>query len=48
MMRPTASIGAVGLLVAGLGLGLAAQQKQAAPGGASAAKPVVSVYKSPT
>ena len=45
-MRLTGSLAAAGMLVAGLGLGLAAQQK-AAPA-ATATKPVVLVYKSPT
>lgn len=39
-------IAAAGVVVAGLGLGVAAQQKPAAPG--AAAQPKVTVYKSPT
>lgn len=47
-MRLTGSVLAVAsVLVAGLGLGLGAQQKTTAPA-AAGAKPVVSVYKSPT
>ena len=46
-MRRTVSVIAVVGLVAG-GLGLAAQQKPAAPATTAGAKPVVSIYKSPT
>jgi hypothetical protein len=46
-MHRTASVMAVAGLVLG-GLGLAAQQKPAQPAAAAGARPVVSLYKSPT
>jgi hypothetical protein len=47
MRRAYTVLALAGVLVAGLGLGLAAQQKPAAPA-AAGAKPSVMVYKSPT
>jgi hypothetical protein len=48
-MRRTCSVLALtGVLVVPIGLGLAAQQKPAAPAAAADAKPSVMVYKSPT
>ena len=47
MTHRTASALAVAGLVLG-GLGLSAQQKPASPAAAAGAKPVVSLYKSPT
>ena len=48
MRRANTGLTLAGVLVAGLGFGLAAQQKTAPPAAAAGAKPSVMVYKSPT